>query len=93
MRLFLLLLFLSTHVFADTFATDAKTLAQNLKQSLVKQLTEKINSQGTAGAVEFCHSNVKTIAKGAAGELAQQYEFGRTSHKWRNISSTNFCSQ
>jgi hypothetical protein len=88
MRLFILLIFLSTTALADTFEADSKNLAQNLKVALVKQLTEKINSQGTAGAVEFCHGNVKTIAKGAAGDMAERYEFGRTSHKWRNEKNT-----
>ncbi len=84
MRLFFLLLFLSTIASADTFEADAKNLAQNLKMALVKQLTDKISNQGTAGAVEFCHSNVKAIASGAAGDLVQRYDFGRASHKLRN---------
>jgi hypothetical protein len=84
MHLFMLLIFLSTTALADSFEADAKNLAQNLKVALVKQLTDKINSQGTVAAMEFCHTNVKTIAKGAAGDLSQRFEFGRTSHKWRN---------
>jgi hypothetical protein len=84
MRIFLLLLFLSSAVLADSFESDAKSLAEKLRTGLMQQLNTKIQEKGTKEAVEFCHLNVKDLAKGAAGDFIQRYEFGRTSHKWRN---------
>lgn len=69
---------------ADSFEADSKNLAMNLKQSLVKELTQKIKDKGTTEAVMFCQANVGVIAKSAAKDYLGRYEFGRTSHKWRN---------
>lgn len=80
------LLFLTFQTFAtDVFLTDAQKLSQDLKASLQKQLQEKIASEGIIGAIPFCHANVGTIAKTAAGEeMLKKYEIGRTSHLIRN---------
>lgn len=76
--------FISTLCFASGFDTEAPALAQRLKQSLVKNLTQKMAKDGAVAAVEFCHIEVKPIAKAAAGPDLTKYEFGRTSHKIRN---------
>ena len=89
MKYLFLILFCSTMAFSadDQFVTDAKALAGDLKQSLMKNLSEKISKDGVVEAVPFCHANVKVIAKGAAKERIKKYEFGRTSHKIRNVSN------
>lgn len=70
--------------FGDSFESEAKRLAQDLKLNLVKNLTQKIEKEGVVKAIPFCHENVKPIAKEAAGERIEKFEFGRTSHKVRN---------
>lgn len=82
MPLFILLF--STFLFADSFETEAPLLAQKLKSGLVKELSQAVSEKGAHNAVEFCQINVKPIAKSAAGDLINRYEFGRTSHKIRN---------
>jgi hypothetical protein len=69
---------------AQDFESDARSLASDLKMSLVKNLSEKIAKDGPVAAVPFCHANVKSIAKGAAKDRTEKFEFGRTSHKLRN---------
>ncbi len=81
---FLIVFFLSNLAVAATFEEDARSLAADLKASLMKNLSEKIAQEGPAKAVTFCHTNVKPIAKGAAGERIKRFTFGRTSHKLRN---------
>jgi hypothetical protein len=54
----------------------------------MQNLSEKISKEGVEAAVPFCHENVKKIAKSAAGERLDKYEFGRTSHKIRNASNS-----
>jgi hypothetical protein len=71
----------------DTFEIEAKALASDLKMSLMKNLSEKIAKDGPVEAVPFCHANVKSIAKGAAKDRIAKYEFGRTSHRIRNIEN------
>lgn len=71
----------------DTFLTEAQSLAKDLKMSLMKNLSEKISKDGPVEAVPFCHANVKPIAQGAAKERLAKYEFGRTSHKVRNVQN------
>jgi hypothetical protein len=78
---------ISGSVFAETFEVESKKLAGELKSSLVKNLTEKINTDGVESAIPFCHENVKTIAKAAAKDYLSKYEFGRSSHKIRNTSN------
>lgn len=68
----------------DQFLTEAKSLENDLKSSLMTNLSKKIAEVGPEGAVPFCHANVKPIAKAAAKDRLQKYEFGRTSHKIRN---------
>lgn len=68
----------------EDFEQEAKALAAQLKSSLMKNLAAKIKSDGVEAAVPFCHANVKPIAKEAAKDYLQKYEFGRTSHKIRN---------
>lgn len=80
----LLTLLLSPAAIANDFDTEAPALAQRLKQSLVQNLTQKMTKDGAVAAVEFCHTEVKPIAKAAAGADLTKYEFGRTSHKIRN---------
>ncbi len=72
----------------DTFQMEARDVVLRLKTGLVKELTQKVKEKGAAEAVEFCHLNVKTIAKASFGEKAQKFEFGRTSHKLRNQANT-----
>lgn len=69
------------------FVKEASSLASDLKMSLMQNLSEKISKEGVEKAVPFCHANVKVIAKGAAKERIEKYEFGRTSHKIRNTSN------
>lgn len=89
MKYLITLLFCSTIAFAteDQFVKEAGSLATDLKQSLMKNLSDKISKEGVVAAVPFCHANVKSIAKGAAKERIEKYEFGRTSHKIRNVSN------
>ncbi len=82
--LILLFTFLVKIVNAEDFVVEAKKLATDLKTSLMKNLNEQIAKNGTIKAISFCHTNVKPIAKNAAGSRTQQIEFGRTSHKLRN---------
>jgi hypothetical protein len=80
--LFYLILTFNSH--AQDFEKDAKALAQDLKSSLMKNLMESLASEGPIKAISFCHLNVKPIAKAAAAEKINKFEFGRTSHKLRN---------
>lgn len=70
--------------YGQDFLTDAKSLAKDLKTSLMRNLSGEIEKNGAVKAVPFCHDNISSIAKGAAHERISKYEFGRTSHKWRN---------
>jgi len=72
----------------DNFEKEAQALATDLKISLMKNLSEKIAKDGPVEAVPFCHANVKPIAKGSAKDRISKFEFGRTSHKVRNIENT-----
>lgn len=85
-NLFIALTLISHFAFAgdDLFKKEAAQLAKDLRESLVKELSRKMTEGGPMEAIPFCHDNVKTIAKGAAGDRTQKYEFGRTSHKIRN---------
>ncbi len=69
---------------AQNFEIEAKKLATDLKSSLMKNLSQKIASEGAVKAIPFCHTNVGPIAKSAADERMSKFEFGRTSHKLRN---------
>lgn len=69
---------------ATPFTEEAPALAAALKGGLVKGLTEAIQKDGPEQAIAFCQANVAQLAKTAAGEKAQRYTFGRTSHKVRN---------
>jgi hypothetical protein len=88
MKLLIVCLFFSAIVFAqnkpDQFEAEAKAFASDLKMSLVKNLSDKIAKSGVEEAVPFCHANVKPIAKAAAKDRMDKFEFGRTSHKIRN---------
>ena len=90
-NLIFLALILSSLCLAETpkpsFEADAAALAKDLKLGLVKQLTEKMQTQGAVPALEFCHVNVAALAKTAAGERLSRYEFGRTSHKLRSTKN------
>ena len=67
------------------FLIDAQKLSNNLKTNLQKQLQEKIAKDGIVNAIPFCHANLGSKAKPAAGEeMLKKYEFGRTSHLIRN---------
>lgn len=81
---FMFFIFLSFQISAQDFETEAKLLASDLKMSLMKNLSQKIKSSGGVQAISFCHSNVKPIAKKAAGKRINKFDFGRTSHKIRN---------
>jgi hypothetical protein len=81
---FLFLLFLFPLAHAQDFQTEAKLLAYDLKTSLMKNLSDQMVKNGPVQAIPFCHSNVKPIAKTAAGDRVAKYEFGRTSYKIRN---------
>jgi len=78
------LLLISMNALAQNFESEAKSLAYDLKTSLMKNLSEKVAESGAPEAIPFCHLNVKPIAKKAAGNRIDKYEFGRTSHKFRN---------
>lgn len=80
-------LLLMTNAYAQDFTSEAKALAADLKSSLMKNLSEKISKDGVVEAIPFCHANVKPIAKKAAKTRLNKYEFGRTSHKIRNIGN------
>ncbi len=86
--LFVILLSFSSSFFGQSFAQsfeqEAALLSKDLKQNLVKNLTDKMQQDGTIPALEFCHINVSALAKTAAGERMANLEFGRTSHKVRN---------
>jgi hypothetical protein len=84
MKFLLVLILLISTAYGDSFETDSILLAQKLKAGLMKQLSEQIAKNGASQAVGFCHENVVDLAKQAAGDLSSRYEFGRTSHKWRN---------
>lgn len=84
MKAIVFFLFFGFSVQADTFESDAKLLAKSLREGIMQKLSQKISEKGTPNAVEFCHENIGPIAKDAAGSYIQKYEFGRTSHKWRN---------
>lgn len=71
----------------EQFLKDARSLASDLRTSLMQNLSDKIGKEGVENAVPFCHANVKLIAKGAARDRIEKYEFGRTSHKVRNASN------
>ena len=75
-------------LWADEFETESKQLATDLKQSLMKNLMGHISSSGVESAIGFCQINVKPIAKEAAKDRINKYEFGRTSHKIRNSANT-----
>ena len=89
MRFILIFLVTVNIAFAqiDNFENEARVLANDLKMSLMKNLSEKISKDGPVEAVPFCHANVKLIAKGAAKDRISKFEFGRTSHKLRNVSN------
>ncbi len=75
---------ISMNALAQDFETEAKFLATDLKTSLMQNLSEKVAKAGAPEAISFCHLNVKPIAKKAARDRIDKYEFGRTSHKIRN---------
>ena len=89
MKFILIVLVAANLAFAkdDNFEKEAKALATDLKMSLMKNLSEKIAKDGPVEAVPFCHANVKPISKGAAKDRISKFEFGRTSHKIRNVSN------
>ncbi len=84
MPIFQLFFLLFTSLYSEDFTSEAKDLSRDLKLSLVKNLTDKISSDGPLSAISFCNTNVKLIAKNSAGDRMNFYEFGRTSHKVRN---------
>lgn len=86
MKFFMLVLF-SMSAYATDFESEAKSLAARLKLNLVTQLTKKMSAEGAVAAVPFCHLQVKPIAKEAAGGDVSKYEFGRSSHKIRNLEN------
>ncbi len=53
----------------------------------MQNLSDKISKEGVEKAVPFCHANVRPIAKGAAKDRIEKFEFGRTSHKVRSASN------
>ncbi len=83
-----LLFYSSSYAVDDNFIKDAKELTSELKMSLMKNLSDKMGKDGVAAAVPFCHANVKLIAKKAAKNKVELYEFGRTSHKLRNSNNS-----
>ncbi len=86
MKFFILIILFLNVSFAqtDNFESDAKALVRDLKMSLIKNLSEKIAKDGPVEAIPYCHANVRPIAKSAAKDRVDKYEFGRTSHKIRN---------
>lgn len=84
---FVVMVLISMSVNAAEFETEARELALRLKTNLMSQLTKKIVADGVVAAVPFCHLQVKPIAKEAAGSDMTKFEFGRTSHKIRNIQN------
>lgn len=68
----------------DAFKTEASALAKNLRETLMKELSKKMAEGGPTEAVPFCHENVRPLAKSAAKDFLEKFEFGRTSHKVRN---------
>ncbi len=83
----LIFTFLFSQAHAQEFQTEARALASDLKTSLMKNVSEQISKQGPVKAISFCHDNVKPIAKNTAGDRMSKYEFGRTSHKIRNMDN------
>ena len=86
MKYLVLIVFYSSLLFSadDQFIKEASTLATDLRQALMHNLSQKMTMEGSEAAVPFCQSQIKLIAKQAAKERSQKYEFGRTSHKVRN---------
>ena len=85
MKILFTLLFFSSFAYShDSFETESAELAKKLKSNLMSELQKKISASGPEEAIDFCHLNVKTIAKSLAGDLAKKYKFGRTSHRVRN---------
>lgn len=78
------LILIPSIAFSQDFEIEAKSLASDLKSSLMKNLSERITKDGIQEAIPFCQLNVKPIAKKAAGDRINKFEFGRTSHKLRN---------
>lgn len=70
--------------YADEFEAEARQLVIDLKSSLMKNLSEQMSKKGPLEAISFCHDNVIPIARSAAKERINKFEFGRTSHKIRN---------
>lgn len=79
-----IIVFLSFNVYPDEFSSRAQALTQKLKSSLQTELQKAIKEKGVVGAIDFCHLQVKPIAKNAAGEDLTSLSFGRTSHQIRN---------
>ena len=73
-RLLYLILCYTLPMYSADFLVEAQQLSRDLKSSLVKNLTEKISSEGPVSAVSYCHTNVKPIAKTAAGDRMKVYE-------------------
>lgn len=88
--LFILFFYLNYSIAQDVnnFEKEAEQLASDLKSSLLTNLSQEIQKNGVESAIPFCHTNVKSIAKDAAKERIQKYDFGRTSHKIRNEKNT-----
>lgn len=80
-------LIIATKTDNSKFIQEATTLTNNLKESLIKNLSEKIQNTGPLKAITFCKLKVKDIAKKTAGNSVKKFEFGRTSHKIRNIQN------
>ncbi len=69
---------------ADSFEKESATLATALKTTLVQELRTQLAAKGAEEALGFCHANVKALARSAAKDYLDKYEFGRASHLVRN---------
>lgn len=86
MKMFIFFMILNAYAYGgdDAFVQEASSLSKKLKEGLIKSVSEKIQIDGVEKAVEFCHLNVKAIAKNAAKKEVNKFDFGRTALKIRN---------
>lgn len=66
------------------FKEEAPQVADSLKKNLMGNLQRELAKNGVLKAVDFCHLQVKDLAKKTGKDFQGKYEFGRTSHKVRN---------
>lgn len=86
--LIIFIMFFSLNSLANNFKEEAPKVADSLKKNLMGNLQRELNGNGVLSALDFCHTNIKDLAKKTATEFNNQYQFGRVSHKVRNPNNT-----